>query len=237
MSQSWIEPREFPPLKNGEVHVWLANIPDVRPRLAEFQATLSSDETERASRFRFPEHRERSQISRGILRSLLGQYLAANPRELSFTYNAHGKPGLNDGDLRFNTSHAGDYVVLAFTEAANIGIDIERVRPDMARTEEIARRHFAPGEQAQLNALSEAERLRAFFDLWTCKEAFVKARGGGLFSGLDQFEVLLAEARVLSVCGVAVSDWWMSALPEVKDYAGAVAVNVPVCRPLFWRWK
>ena len=93
------------------------------------------------------------------------------------------------------------------------------------------------GEQQQLGAIPEIDRAEAFFRLWTRKEAFVKARGDGLFSGLDRFETSLNDARILSIAGQPAPDWWMSSLPAVPGYAGALVVNAAACTAKFWRWK
>ena len=235
MNDRWIEPESWPALPDDEVHVWLALIPSARTRLNEWVQILSAEEGERAKRFRFDEHRERSQITRGLLRSLLGQYLGRTPQELSFAYNAHGKPEVKNCGVHFNTSHSGDYATFAFTRAGAVGVDIEKLRDDITRRDQIAEKHFAPGERAQLQAVPEQKRPRAFFDLWTRKEAFVKARGDGLFSGLNQFEVCLGEPHVVNISGEAAIDWWMSALPEIEGYSGAVVVNAPSCSPRFWK--
>jgi len=237
MKPDWDKTGDCPALLDGEVHVWLAHVPSARAHLNELAALLSSDERERAARFRFEPHRERSQIARGLLRSLLARYTQSEAETLCFAYNQYGKPELRSCDVFFNTSHSGDYVALGFTRAGAVGVDIEQIRGEMSRHEAIARRYFAPGEQRQLASRPESERATAFFHLWTCKEAFVKARGDGLFSGLDQFETALDGSRVVSIGGVPASGWWMSSLPEVPNYAGAVVVNTSACRPRFWKWK
>ncbi len=237
MNDIWIEPEETPALQDGEVHVWLVHVPSARVRLNDLAALLSADERERAARFRFERHRERAQVARGVLRSLLGHYTRCDAAAIRFAYNPHGKPELTNSNLYSNTSHSGDYAVFAFTRAGVVGVDIEQIHGDMSRHEAIAQRFFAPGEQQQLNSLPKSERARGFFHLWTGKEAFVKARGDGLFSGLDQFETALDGSRILSIHGAPARDWWMSALPNVPDYAGAVVVNASDCAPRFLKWK
>jgi 4'-phosphopantetheinyl transferase len=236
MTAEWIEPRGWPALAAGEVHVWLAHVPSARGRLAQLAALLSEDERERAARFRFELHRERSQIARGMLRFLLGQYIGCEARALTFCYNPHGKPELKERGWHFNTSHSGDYAAVAITRVAATGVDIEQIRLDAVHSDAIAQRHFAPGEQQQLSAIPQAGRAEAFFQFWTRKEAFVKARGDGLFSGLDRFEVSLNGAALLSVAGQPATNWWISSLPIVPGYAGAVVVNTATCTPKFWRW-
>jgi 4'-phosphopantetheinyl transferase len=240
MSEPWTEPRDWPPLAAGEAHVWLAYLPSALPFLPRVATALSPEEVARAEQFRFETHRERWQLTRALLRSLLGRYANVSPGAITFAQGAHGKPALaqpENSGIHFNTSHSGDYAVFAMTRAGDVGVDIEQVREDMSRCDEIAQRYFAPGECAHLASLPAPERTRAFFDCWARKEAFVKARGDGLFSGLDQFEVSLTEPRLLSVANGHARDWWLAVLPPIEGYAGATVVKSAACTPRFWRWS
>jgi 4'-phosphopantetheinyl transferase len=241
MSETWTEPPSALSIAGHEIHVWLAHLPSAQTNLAGLRSTLSNEESLRAEKFHFIEHRERWGMTRGILRLLLASYAHAPAREIAFQYGAQGKPELKipaGSDLHFNTSHSGDYAVFAFTRAGEAGVDIECVRDEMPSRDDIVRRYFAPGEQRQFFALPESERDRAFFKLWTRKEAFVKARGTGLFSGLDQFEVSLDAPRVVrSDADASAVDWWMAELPPVPGYEGAVVVRAVSCVARFWKWS
>lgn len=242
MNGEWATPPARLTLADGEVHVWLAHFPGARESVGQLAHVLSSDERDRAEKFHSTGHRERWQMTRGILRHLLGRYLEMVPREIAFDYGAHGKPRLKqpvNSGLHFNASHSGDYAVLAFTRAGEVGVDIERVREDLARRDDIARRFFSTSEQQQLSALPESERAPAFFTLWTRKEAVVKAYGTGLFGGPQQAEMGLVEPHFLSVSGAQRStpDYWMTGLPPVSGYAGTVVVRAPSCIGAFWDWR
>lgn len=237
MNEEWIRPPAPPVLAPGEAHVWLAHLPAAHDAREDLHALLTPEELERGRQFRTAALRERWQLARAILRLLLAQYTGGRAREIAFQLGAHGKPALAaEAGLHFNTSHSGDDAAFAFTRAGGIGVDIEQVRGEMRRHEAIAQRFFTSGERAELAAVPEPERVRAFFKLWTRKEAFVKARGDGVFSGLEKFAVSLHEPRVLKVAGGQAADWWMGALPEMKNCAGAVVVRSAGCRPHFWRW-
>lgn len=241
MSRNWLEPSAHPVLRDDDAQVWLAHLPAARTALEDFRRTLSDDERARAEKFSQPEHRERWVITRGILRTLLARYLDADAAKIVFNYGAHGKPALPPSAtvrLHFNTSHSGDHAAFAFTRLGEIGVDLEQVREPMPQRDDIARRFFARGEQRQLFALPESERTRAFFALWTRKESFVKARGTGVFSGLEQFEVALEEPRLLHVASedAPAANWWMTTLPSVPGYEGAVVVRAPKCAARFWKW-
>ncbi|HEY0549670.1 MAG TPA: 4'-phosphopantetheinyl transferase superfamily protein [Verrucomicrobiae bacterium] len=239
--EQWAEPPGAPPLGHDEVHVWLAHLSAANANLASLRAALSTDEISRAEKFHFHEHRERWQTARGILRLLLARYLKEPATEIAFDHGAQGKPKLKypaNSNLHFNTSHSGDFAVFAFTRAGEVGVDIECVRNEMPRRDDIVRRYFAPGEQRQLFALPEPQRTHAFFKLWTRKEAFVKARGTGLFSGLENFEVSLDAPRVVgSDAHASEVDWWMAELPPVPGYEGAVVASAKSCTPRFLKWS
>ena len=241
-AQQWQKTSPWPALAANEAHVWLAHLPSVCDDSARWAATLSRDELERAAIIPVLERRARWQQTRGLLRTILARCLDCDAAEIIFRAGAHGKPELQhpvSGGFHFNTSHTGDYAAFAVSRAGAIGVDLERVNEQRPHRDEIVARYFATGEQAAWRALPKAERTRGFFDLWTRKEAFVKARGDGVFSGLDQFEVSLAESRLLSVRGdtAAAREWWMTALPAIPGYAGALAVRASVCAARFWKWE
>ena len=171
---------------------------------------------------------------------LFRSYLRVKPATIAFCYGPQGKPALgSDSSLLFNTSHAGDYAAFAVTSVGEVGVDIEVIQREMPRREEIATRYFAAGEQAALRAVPESERNAAFFELWTRKEAFVKARGDGLFSGLETFEVSLGEPRVVSVKDDAAvaQQWKLFALPNISGCSGAAVVKASEAIPSFWNWN
>lgn len=175
-----------------EVHVWSARVDQWLDRLAEFSSWLDADEQARAARYRFPEHRDQYVLGRGLLRGLLGRYLEREPRHLSLAAEPLGKPywrrDSGDPQLEFNLSNSHGHILLAFSRCGPVGVDVEQIRP-LDDLPGLARRYFAKEEQADLEALSEAERRSYFFTLWTLKEAFLKGTGTGLSTPLDSFFV------------------------------------------------
>ena len=239
MKELWVEPQEWPVLKPDGLHCWLAHLPSQRSLIERATLVLSADERERIGKFRFEAHRERALLTRGILRFLLGAYSQIAPDRVVFVYGPHGKPAVvTPENLHFNTSHSGDYAAFAITRLGEVGVDIELIRNDLTRREEIAGKYFAPGERVQLQNVMDSKRTHAFFDIWTRKEAFLKARGDGLFSGLDQFEVSLCEPRLLSVKGDSsqAAGWQVIALPEIAGYCGAAVMKASANTPRFYRW-
>ena len=179
-------------------------------------------------------------MTRGLLRLLLGRHLPTDARKIVFIHNEHGKPALaSPPGIYFNLSHSGEYAAFALTRLDVVGVDVERIREDMPQRDEIARRYFAASEQAELQAVGERDRSRAFFTLWTRKEAFVKARGDGVCSGLEQFEVALSVPRLVKIQGdaQAAANWSMAEFPPVPGYSGAVVVHAPASVVSFWNWR
>lgn len=212
----------------ADVQVVTADLDAASPSQAELLDTLSGDERRRAARFVFDVHRRRFIAARGLLRRQLGAVLGEPPASLRFAYGSAGKPSLAwpEKALRFNLSHSGDRAVLAFSADFELGVDIEKTRDDVDH-QAISERFFSPAERAALEREPAGRRSRAFFEIWTRKEAFIKARGGGLTIALDSFDVSLGEpARVLRVAGEsgAPSAVSIETLPAPDGYCAAIAI-------------
>jgi len=141
--------------------------------------TLSPDECARAGRFRRARDRDRFIAGRGLLRVLLGDVLGRSPSSLRFHYNAHGKPALEGTTLAFNLSHSDGAALFALAWGRAVGVDIERIRPDIT-PEALAGRYLSAGEAARLSALPPESRAEAFTRAWVRQEAYLKALGVGL---------------------------------------------------------
>ena len=195
----------FPNLAPDQIHVWRVPLNQKPDRIAELKEVLSPDELARAERFHFEKHRNQFIESRSALRLLLSQYLNISPKELTFSFGAHGKPALanelSNSALRFNLSRRDGLALIAVTRNREIGVDVELVRADLP-VFEIAEVSFSESELATLRSLPENLQTAGFYNCWTRKEAYIKARGEGLSFPLKQFDVSLTPgepARLLSV--------------------------------------
>lgn len=163
--------------------------PEVRARLDRYRTLLNTEEREREARFHFDADRERFVIGRALTRIQLSRYLGGDPRDWALVANAHGRPELpaRDGGptFGFNVSHTRGLVAVATARTPDVGVDVECI--DRVLTHDVADRFFAPAEVAALRALPEGDRPRVFFDYWTLKEAYIKARGMGLALPLRHF--------------------------------------------------
>ncbi len=178
-------------LANDTVHIWqIATTPITDKALSYLKTLLSIDERQRAERYVFAHDQQRFILARGMLRLLLSHYLQLAPSEIQFVTNVYGKPHLNPNSstLEFNISHSHEWILLAFSKAIPVGIDIEFIRTDIA-IDAIAQRFFSPSEAATLIQLQNTDKTNAFFNLWAKKEAVIKMLGTGLFQPLDQTDV------------------------------------------------
>ncbi len=237
----WQPPSAELRLPRDEVHVWRARL-DLSQSLAGFLATLAPDEKGRAARFHFQKDRDHFIAARGMLRAILSGYLNSRPEQFSFRYSAHGKPFLatDDGDVRFNLSHSHGLALFAFARGRDLGIDLEWVRADVAE-EQIAERFFSACEVAALRALPAVEQADAFFNCWTRKEAYIKARGEGLSLPLDQFDVSLAPGEPAALLCTRVeadevSRWSMTELAPGAGFKAALVVEGRDWRLRRWQW-
>ena len=181
-------------LRDGvSADVWWLPLDGVtRSRLRDLRALLPAEERLRADTFRDSRGGHRFAVRRALLRLVLSRYVGAEPNELRFARGDAGKPALVPGQaspsLRFNASHSDGLAVVAVSGCAEVGIDVERVRPDL-EVDGIVRRYFSTEEALQLSLVPPARRLEAFFAAWTLKESYCKALGTGLRTDLRSFTV------------------------------------------------
>jgi 4'-phosphopantetheinyl transferase len=221
-------------LEAGEVALFSVSLVREEAAQARLLSTLSDAERRRAERFLVEAPRSRFIVARATLRRLLGRFLGVAPGALELQEGPKGKPALaprHGRDLRFNVSHSGDRALIAFALGREVGVDLERVE----RTTDllaIARRFFSERELECLLGVAKRGRPRAFFEIWTRKEAYVKAKGGGLSIPLASFDVSAGEPpRLLRVEDDPdeAARWTLFSLEPAPGYVGAVAASGP-CR-------
>lgn len=227
---SQLPPIESFRLATGEVHLWTL---DLAGGLDETRLwrLLDAEERGRASRFRHTVTKRRFVLTRGALRELLGRYLATEPAGLSFLLGSRGKPRLSGTEpergLVFNISHSGDRALFALALDTCLGVDIEAWR-ELKDMEGMAIRCFSPPELVYWQRLRDEARLPAFFNFWTCKEAFVKAVGAGITLGLERCVIDVAnDPRLLAVPEEYghPQDWDLLGLAPGRGYSAAVCVK------------
>ena len=230
---SWLSPIPDMELPPDAVHVWRTATEVPESRVAALHGLLAPDERARADRFIFEADRRRYIVARGVLRTLLGRYLRVEPATLVFRYGAHDKPSLAETpggrDVRFNLSHSYGWALHAFAVGREVGVDVERIRPETDITG-VAEYSFSPAEVASLRSVPEGQRREAFFNCWTRKEAFIKAHGEGISLGLSRFDVTLRPGEPAALLRfdqdpAEAARWSMRALDAGAGYKAALAVE------------
>ncbi len=191
----------------NEVHIWKAALTQWSDLPAD---VLSPEELRRSARFLREEHQRQFALARAFLRLILAVYLPINPAQIRFREGAYGKLYLVDNpiQLEFNLSHSKDLALYALTLGQEIGIDVEWMDPHLT-VEPLVTRFFSSAEQRAILTLPEDQQIDAFYDHWTCKEAYLKALGLGL-SGLSSSISHYQKGAIIS-------------LEPAPEYVGALA--------------
>lgn len=236
---SWLFAKPFEPdwtipparleLTPNTVHVWRSSLDWPTARLAAGLNLLSADERQRAFRFVREQDRQRFIAARAALRLLLSRYVQRPPEQLVFTYNEYGKPALVDGSaLAFNLAHSEGLGLCAVSPSRPLGIDVEAERATV-EFEMLWPRITSSAERDLWPFLVPAQQQRVFFQLWTRKEAVIKALGLGLSLPLDRLTVLNVSADL--VLGEAARSLRLQSFCPQPDYLGALATpGQPDCK-------
>jgi 4'-phosphopantetheinyl transferase len=240
----WLTPPEQLILANDEVHIWRLYINSEFSNIQYLKGILSNEERTKAEGFYFKIDQWRYIIVRAILRIILAKYLCLEPEQIRFNYGTHDKPALSDvlktHRVNFNLSHSQNIALYVIVCDREVGIDIENIRTDLDVLG-IAEHWFSQREAAVIRELSSDAQKKAFFTIWTRKEAYLKAKGVGL-AQLNGFEVLLHLGE-LTILMSSEEDshepslWKLEDLAVDPDYAATVAVEGKTWTPKFWQWS
>jgi 4'-phosphopantetheinyl transferase len=232
---TWSQPAQDLAFQEDELHIWLAWLDVEEQERTRLRSYLSKDEVSRAERFIFPRDRDHFIVARGRLRELLGTYLHCPPHAVQFKTGRYGKLSLlDDGDqLRFNLSHSHGLALYGFCMGRELGIDTEKIRPELAG-EGIAERYFSAREQRQLAELPKELRDTAFFLCWTRKEAYIKAHGDGLQIALDSFDVSLKPGEPETLRSADSDRWSMRSFAPAPEFVAAIVGEGEIQSTRFW---
>ncbi|GIW92731.1 MAG: 4'-phosphopantetheinyl transferase [Pirellulaceae bacterium] len=223
------------------VHIWYAwteRVPDAA--WPGWRRWLRDEELAEAENYRSCPARAEFLVGRALMRSLLSRQMQVEPCAVPLGWTSYGKPvwGGPEPDVFFNLAHTRGAAVCAFTRHSSLGIDLERC--DRRVNLDIAARYFAPEEVAALRRLEPRMQARRFLELWTMKEAFIKAVGTGLAMPLESFACDLdsAQARLIRCrhdCGPPES-WHLVRLRLGAEFLGALCLHSPSSSPVTCLW-
>lgn len=216
-------------LSEDEVHIWSASLQRYSGDLAQLLKTLDQYELRRAFQFRFVRDRTQFVFARGLLRHILSLYVHKDPARIELWNTACGKPEIRERSrtgrqyVRFNYSHSDGIAVYAIARDRRVGIDVERVQDITA--ESIAGHFFCASEIAALRSLPASQQTEAFFQCWTRKEAYIKARGEGCRIPLDSFEVFPETDGSVVITDDENFPWSLQSFVPAPGCVAAVAVE------------
>lgn len=175
------------------IDLWMVYYDDIvdEALLANLRALLNDAEREKVERFHLADDRKRYLVTRALVRTVLSRYADVAPVDWVFSANVYGRPEIanrhedTDG-LRFNLSHTRGLIVLGVSRWRALGVDVEHLQVRQVSAG-IAERFFSPAEAAELARVPSAQWQDRFFEYWTFKESYIKARGMGLTIPLDRF--------------------------------------------------
>lgn len=226
------------PLAPEEIHVWYLFPSEAsHPSLLErYRALLTAEEEDRTQRYVFARNQVEHLLTRALARTVLARYVDANPRDLRFSLTELGRPELASPGapgLSFNLSNTEGLIICAVARGRLLGVDVEWIERS-GQTVEIADQYFSKRETAELRSLPVEHQRRRFFDYWTLKEAYLKARGIGLGLPLDRFSLLLGAPPAVNApiriefepeLGDRSERWWFEQLDLSPVHKIAVAAT------------
>lgn len=202
--------------------------------LQRYESLLTEVELTQMTRLYYARHRHQYLITRALIRTTLSSYFPVEPAAWRFDKNGYGKPiiGLPDriGPVSFNLSHCEGLILCGITRDHDIGVDVEDTQRSTIAAFDRLSRYFSPSEIKDLAQLPGDIRKKRFFDYWTLKESYIKARGTGLAIPLGKFSF---QFRADSLHGFEIhpdlkddaSNWQFWRIPIAGRYLGAVAIN------------
>jgi 4'-phosphopantetheinyl transferase len=220
----------------GEIQIWLFNLESIDHNRFFWKRNLDEEEIARSNRYLVEQDRLRFLAGRDILRHLISRYTGIDPAEINYLTNPYGKIFLPFQPLSFNNSNSQDRIVFAFTMEEEIGVDIEHVCPipDLSGLIDFC---FSQEEKTELSFLPPASHLKAFYHVWTQKEAFLKAHGKGLTLSLQDFSVSVDPDKPGKLLNIKDSDasfyQMISSVPE-SGYRVAVCARMKNKPKVHW---
>lgn len=155
------------------------------------------------------------------LETVAARYLGVAVDQVSIVRTVEGKPAVEGATLEVNLAHSCSVALVAVASQA-VGVDVEQLRAEVAAWS-LPAHALSPAELGRLEAALEPARV--FLDLWTRKEALLKAVGLGL--GVDPRTIELdANGEIVSLPPAlgAPGEWALTALP-LDGYCAAATVR------------
>lgn len=124
---------------------------------------------------------EKDRIKRILAREFLFNYAREkyNLEDFSFEYTNNQKPKFKNSELNFSIAYSKDMIGIAISQKHKLGLDIESIETKVV-SKQTAFEFMSDAQLLIFTQLSEKEKDRYFYEIWTSKESFLKATGSGL---------------------------------------------------------
>lgn len=215
----------------SKAYVYVVDTDQCNNSLATFWVCLSANEQAQAIRYHSKLLTDRYIISHGILRYILSYYIKQSPKSLEFITNKYGKPSLKGSNIKFNMSHSHNIVCYIIAFNNKVGIDIE-VNDNNLDIMELSKLVLTTKENMLLESLEYDEQRKTFYDLWTKKEALVKAIGEGLSYPINTIEALSMasgdKVTLTSINNSVSQELYTYTLELELNYSAAIATETKI---------
>ena len=173
-------------LQPGQVDIWLTFSDQIQDKnlLHQYRQMLTDEERNKRKKFIFDHDRHQYLVTRALLRTVLSKYAPIRPEQWSFSTTRYGKPVIENRmpltqKIFFNISHTRGLIILGISTSGFIGVDAEDINATEPLTDGLSQL-FSAQEINDLSTADCRQYRRKFFEYWTLKEAYIKARGEGL---------------------------------------------------------
>ena len=196
-----------------------------KERLDKLLHSVSKNMQERIKKIVHVKDVYRTFIGELLVRFIIFKQYGYIGNELKFDKNIYGKPFLCGFPFfHYNIAHSGEWVVCA-TYNKEIGVDVEEILPFDVQ---LAKGMFTEEEYLSLFNMKKEGNV-GFYDLWTLKESYVKAKGMGLSIPLDSFNVKIHNNNNIKltdiVTGKSITDFICKQYKIDNQYRLSVCTN------------
>lgn len=216
---------------SAEIHLWLTPCEAIIEEglLTAYRELLSAAEKQEESRFIFARDRHRYLITRALVRTVLSRYAPVDPKEWVFSTDGYGRPHIintqaTNSRLSFSVSHTQGLIVLAVAKGLSLGVDVENFTTRDIPID-VANQYFAPQEVAALHDVPHQQRQYRFFEIWTLKESYIKARGTGFSLPLDSFSLHFRDDYAVDLVSDDSSRWQLWQFRPTSEHLVAVCAE------------
>ncbi|TDD11077.1 4'-phosphopantetheinyl transferase superfamily protein [Nonomuraea deserti] len=202
------------------VEIWQVAL-DRSADMDDYATTLDDRERARAAGFAGTAERRRYLVSHAAVRRILARRMRVRPADVRIAVGRHGKPYSPERpDIQWNLSHSGELALVAVAPDRSVGVDVERVRPELDRAA-FAARFFPPEDVAYIDRSPERFAL-----VWARRESCVKAAGGRLTQGLRLPVSGPSPQLVRDPAGILPGAWLVLDIPVPPGFRAALAISV-----------